>query len=153
MDISPFLKACKTLIDLKMVSSETDDSPLKEKISWSVQVSPMGFIAVACCLALAAVVSNALIENFWSLDGWLLDVCICLSVLRVCEGRYDHTWRTWRYTRRQFKCLFRTWWEGMCWSESCFLEIIQTLETPPPRGFLDSYRYNLWVDTINAFYF
>ena len=75
---------------LKMVSSETDDGSFEGKWSLSVQVLPMGFIAVASCLALAAVVSNALIESFWSLDGWPFDACVCLSIRQVYEDRIDH---------------------------------------------------------------
>lgn len=90
MDISPLIKACEALAILKIVSSETGDGPFKKGWSRSVQVPPMGFIVVASCLALAAVVSNALIENFWSLGGWPFDVCVCLGIRQVYEGSNDH---------------------------------------------------------------
>ena len=66
---SLLIEACLALIVLKIVSSETDDGHLKEKWSWSVPIAPMAFLAVASCLAIAAVMSNALLENFWSLKG------------------------------------------------------------------------------------
>jgi hypothetical protein len=70
---------------LKLVSFETDGRHFEGKWSLCLQVPPMGFLAVASCLALAAVVSNALIEHWWLVWPWLLLlISQCLLRLHRC---------------------------------------------------------------------
>ena len=61
------MKACMTSNILKLVSNEADEGCFKGKWSFRLLVLPMGFLVLASCLALAAVVSNALMEAWWPL--------------------------------------------------------------------------------------
>ena len=81
---------------LRLVSNETDDRYLQEKWSMHVRIFLMSILAVAGFLALAAVVSNVLIEHIWSLSwlpfhGWYL---LIHSSLPLCE-KSMHASREW----------------------------------------------------------
>ena len=79
---------------LRLVSNETDDRYLQEKWSMHVRFLLVSILAVAGFLALAAVVSNALIEHIWSLswlpfDSWYL---LIHSSLPLCEKSMHASW-------------------------------------------------------------